>query len=226
MAGKTANKSTPSTQKYIDIAEIKEDVVVMKDGTLRAVLLVSSINFALKAQEEQDALIAGYMDFLNSFKYPFQIVIQSRKLNMDQYLGSLRVLEKNQTNELLKGQMASYREYVRELVEIGEIMTKRFFVVVPYSPGTEDGKRKSWFQKFQEVFTPGQVIKISRKSFEEYSRELGIRVDQVIGQLGSMGLQSVRLDTQSLIELYYNAYNPSTSESQQLGDLNEIQITE
>ncbi len=192
----------------------------MKDGTLRAVLLVSSINFALKAEEEQQALIQAYMDFLNSFDYPFQIVIQSRKLNMGKYLDGLKVLEKAQQNELLKAQMSSYREYVQELVELGDIMTKRFYVVLPYAPG--ESQTKSYWEKFQEVFTPGTVIKLSKKNFDKYKRELDIRLGQVAGSLTGMGLQAVRLDTQSLIELYYNAYNPTSSAGQPLADMNEL----
>ncbi len=219
---KQATKSTPPTQKYLDIAEIKEDVVVLKDGTLRAVLLVSSINFALKAEEEQQALIMAYMDFLNSFDYPFQIVIQSRKLNMGKYLDGLKVLEKQQQNELLKAQMNSYREYVQELIELGDIMTKRFYVVIPYAPGAS--QTKSYWEKFQEVFTPGTVIKLSKKNFDTYKRELDIRLGQVAGSLTGMGLQAVRLDTQSLIELYYNVYNPTSAETQPLSDINDLRV--
>jgi len=167
---KHATKSTASTSQYLDIAEIKEDSVIMKDGTLRAVLMVSSINYALKAQDEQDALISGYMDFLNSFDFPFQIVIQSRKLNMEKYLGNLKVLEKAQKNELLKAQMAAYREYVGELIEIGEIMTKSFYVVIPLSPYKAD--KKSFWTKLTELFTPGVVIKLSKKRFNDLQRDI------------------------------------------------------
>ncbi|MFN7088913.1 MAG: hypothetical protein ACK4NX_03830, partial [Candidatus Paceibacteria bacterium] len=106
--------------------------VVMKDGTLRAVLLVSSINFALKSEEEQNAIIQAYIQFLNSIDHPLQIVVQSRKLDIDRYLDHLKELEKAHTNELLKMQMADYRQFVQELLEMAEIMTKRFYIVIPY----------------------------------------------------------------------------------------------
>lgn len=218
-----AKKSTsPATHQYLDIAEIKEDVVIMKDGTLRAVVLVSSINFALKAEVEQSALIAGYMELINSFQYPVQVVIQSRRLNMDKYLTSISELERTQKNELLKTQMKSYREFVKQLLEIGEIMTKRFYMVIPFFP--YEGKQKSFFSKLKEAFIPGEVIRISRKNFDEYKNELQIRTGQVLGSLNSLGLNAVVLDTQSLIELYYNAYNPTTSASQPLVDINKLGI--
>src|SRR3990167_1154544 len=107
-----------STQKYLDISEIKEDTVVMKDGTLRSVLLISSINFALKSESEQNAIIAAYVNFLNTLDFPLQIVIQSRKLNIDGYLEKLKKSEKEQTNELLRMQIHDYREYVEQLMEL------------------------------------------------------------------------------------------------------------
>ncbi len=217
-----ANKTTASTASHIDIAEIKEDCAILKDGTLRAVLMVSSLNFALKAEAEQQALIYGYMEFLNSFDYPFQIVIQSRQLNMEKYLGSLAEREKEQTNELLKAQMISYREYVKELVELGEIMTKRFYVVIPLT--AYKAERKSFFTKLQEVIMPGMTINLSKKRFADMARELSIRSEQVAGQLGSMGLQAARLDTQGLIELYYSVYNPHTAEVQPLVDVNKVRV--
>jgi len=213
-----------STQKYLDISEIKEDCVVLKDGTMRAVLLVSSINFALKSEEEQEALISGYVGFLNSLEFPLQIVIQSRKLNIDNYLMELDKLRKKQTNELLKSQMADYIEYVKELVELGDIMTKRFYVVVPYSPFVE--KKKGFFDRLIQVFSPTTLIKIKRKNFKIYREKLFKRVDVVASGLSGMGLKSVPLDTQSLIELYYNSYNPEMMKQQKLEEVKKVQVEE
>lgn len=219
MAKKAKN---PSTQRYLDINEIKENAVILKDGTLRAVILVSSINFALKAEIEQNAIVSGYMELINSFEYPVQVVVQSRKLNMDHYLSRLSVLQREQKNELLKNQMQSYSDFIRQLVEIGEIMTKKFYMVIPYSPYA--AKQKNFFIKLKEAFTPGDVINISRKNFDNYKNDLYLRVNQVIGSLNSLGLNAVALDTQSLIELYYNAYNPMTAATQPLEDINKLRI--
>ena len=138
----TSKKPGQPTQRYLDIAEIREDAVVMRDGTLRAVVMVSSINFALKSEDEQQAIIQGYMQFLNGLEHPLQVVVQSRKMNVDGYLATLRQQEETIHNELLKTQIRDYTSFIKELVDLGQIMQKRFFVVVPYDPaeGNEKGK--------------------------------------------------------------------------------------
>src|SRR3989339_2036177 len=146
------NKISSSTQEYLDIAEIKEDTVIMRDGTLRSVILVSSINFALKSEDEQNAIIAAYVGFLNNIDFPLQIVIQSRELNIDNYLNFLRQKEKEQTNELLKLQTAEYLQYVNELISLGKIMNKRFYMVVPYNPLSD--KQKGFFSKLLDSLRP------------------------------------------------------------------------
>jgi type IV secretory pathway VirB4 component len=217
-------KPGPPVQKYLDIAEIREDCVVLKDGTLRAVLLVSSINFALKSEEEQNAIISAYVSFLNSLEYPLQIVIQSRKLNIEGYLERLKEAEKTQTNELLKIQIADYRQFVSELVELGEIMTKRFYVVVPYDPLSD--KRKGFWARLGEVITPGAFMRLSEERFKRRRRDLFTRVEHVQMLLNSMGLSSVVLDTQSLIELFYSVYNPGVSEREKMVDMSKIRVEE
>lgn len=217
-----ASKASPSTQKYLEIAEIKEDTVVLKDGTLRAVILVSSINFALKGELEQQSLISAYMDFINSFDYEFQIVIQSRNINLDNYLNSLTGLIEGQKNDQLKAQMISYRNYLSQLLDSNDIMTKKFFVVIPYS--ALKSERKTFFNKLKDLFTPGIVLKLSKDSFEKYKREIDIRAGQVMGQLESMGLKATRLDTQSLIEMYYSVYNPGTAQNQKMTDVNDLLV--
>jgi len=212
----------PSTQRYLDISEIREDCIVLKDGTLRAVLLVSSINFGLKSEEEQKAVIAAYVQFLNTLEFPIQIVVQSRKLNIDPYLQALKERQKVQTNELLKAQMADYIDFVKELVELGEIMSKKFFVVVPYNPMGD--KKRSFFARLSDVMSAGMVIRLKRERFEKYREQLFRRVENVISALSSMGLNAVPLDTQSLIELFYNIYNPVESETQKLEKLDKLRI--
>ncbi len=221
LAGK---KITTSTQKYLDIAEIKEDTVIMKDGTLRAVLLVSSINFSLKSEEEQDAIIAAYIGFLNFLEFPLQILIQSRELDIDGYLERLKKIEKEQTNELLRMQTAEYRQYVSELVELGDIMNKRFYVVIPYDPLSD--KQRSWFKRFLGLFTAAKEVKLNQELFLKRRHDLFQRVEHVLSGLGSMALKAVVLDTQSLIELYYNTYNPSTYNKEKLVELNKLRVEE
>lgn len=211
-----------STQQYLDILEIKDDTVVMKDGTLRAVLSVSSINFALKSEDEQNAIINSYISFLNNISTPIQIVIQSRDLNIDNYIEYLKSKEKEQTNRLLKIQTAEYIEYIKELVSIGKIMNKKFFVVVPYSPFSD--KHKSFFSQLSEVFKPATVLRLKEAKFLRYKENLSRRVDSVSSALFSLGVDVKQLNTQELIELYYNTYNPETSKNQALVDVNKIQV--
>lgn len=215
-------KAGVASRARLDIAEIREDSVILKDGTLRAVLLVSSINFALKSEDEQNAIIAAYVSFLNALEFPLQIVIQSRKLNIDGYLEKLKQVEKEQTNELLKIQIADYREYVRELVEMGDIMSKRFYVTVPYDPLSD--KRKGFWSRFSEVLRPGAALRLGSETFKRRRRDLFARVEHVQMLLSGMGLTSVILDTQSLIELYYNIYNPELAETEKLADVDKIQV--
>jgi len=217
-----ANKIKASTQEHLDIAEIRDDVVVMKDGTIRAVVMVSSINFALKSEDGQNAVIEAYVRFLNNLNFPLQIVIQSRELDIDNYLEYLKGKEKEQTNQLLKIQTADYIEYIRELTSLGRIMNKRFFVVVPYSALSD--KRKSFFSLLGESLKPATILKLKEKTFRKYQEMLDRRTDSVIGGLESMGVTATRLDTQGLIELYYKTYNPETSKNQELPDLDKIRV--
>lgn len=217
-----SNKIKVSTQQFLDIAEIKDDCVILRDGTMRAVLLASSINFALKSEDEQNAVIEAYVRFLNNLSFSLQIVIQSRELNISSYLEYLNQKEKEQTNRLLKAQTSDYIGYIKELTSIGKIMNKRFYVVVPYSPLSD--KHKGFFSLLGESLKPVTSIKLKEKSFLQYKDLLERRVESVMNGLGAMGVKSTRLDTQGLIELYYNTYNPETSKNQGLADLNKLRL--
>lgn len=216
------SKVSQSTQLFLDIAEIKNDTVVLKDGTLRAVLMVSSINFALKSEEEQEALVSSYITFLNYIDFPLQIIIQSRKLDIETYIKRLDDYERSLVNELLRRQIINYKAYIKELVELGEIMTKRFFIVVPFSPIEEKGR--GFWARLGTVLTPVKVIKLKQEKFEKYLHELAQRVEHVKMNITSLGLTAERLDTQGLIELYYDVYNPLVAQSQQLPDLASMRV--
>ena len=219
LAGRKINIST---QQYLDIAEIKEDTVILRDGSLRAVILVSSINFALKSEDEQNAIISAYVSFLNNINFPLQIVIQSRELNIENYMETLKQKEKEQTNELLKMQTAEYIQYIGELVSMSKIMNKRFYIVVPYNLFAD--VQKSFFSRFFDVFKPVTLIKMKEEKFLRRRIELTHRVEHIIGGLNSVGLNAIQLDTQGLIELYYNSYNPATSANQNLADVNQLRL--
>ncbi len=221
--GKLArSKVGASTQKYIDIGEIKEDIVVMRDGTMRVVLLISSINFALKSEDEQNAIIGSYVSFLNNISFPLQIIIQSRELNIEDYILRLREKEKEQTNELLKMQTGDYIAYIQELVSMSKIMNKKFYIVIPYNPSSD--KQKGFFPRLFDLLRPDTSIKMKERIFLSRKKEIMRRVDNVRGGLNSMGLSSIQLDTQSLIELYYNTYNPITSANEKLVDVRKLRV--
>ncbi len=193
----------------------------MKDGTLRAVALVSSINFFLKSEDEQNGIIQAYTSLLNSFDFPLQILIQSRRFDISKYLARLEQIEQQQTNDLLRLQISDYRQFVGELVQLGQIMDKKFFAVIPYNP-VGDNKR-GFFQQISALFSASGEISLKTEQFVKRKHFLDLRVDSVLGSLVGMGLNAVRLDTQGLIELYYTLYNPETSPQEKLvatGDLN------
>lgn len=215
-------KPGPATQRFLDISEIRDDVVVMKDGTMRAVLMVASINFALKAEDEQQAIVQAYITFLNSLEYPIQIVIQSRKMNIDPYLDELGKQQKLTENELMRAQIAEYRNFIMELVALGEIMQKRFYLVVPYDPLRD--KQKKFFSRLSEVLSPVLRVKLSEKDFQDRREQLMRRVAIILSMLNSMSVTGVLLDTQALIELYYSTYNPDLGETERLAELSKIQV--
>ena len=212
----------PATQKYVPIFEIKDNVVIMKDGTLRVVILTSSINFMLKSEDEQNASIQSYVSFLNSFNFPLQIVVQSRRLDIDPYLEQLYNIEREQTNELLRQQTRTYRSYVEQLIELGNIMTKRFFVVVPYNPLSD--QPKSFWERLGEAFHAPQFLRLNQERFLERKKSLMSRVDIIMTGLANMGLNPVVLNTQQLIELYRDSYNIGVSERQKLVEMYKLQV--
>lgn len=215
-------QAIPSAQQHIPFAEIKEDTVIMKDGTLRAVLMVSSINFALKNEDEQNAIISSYVSFLNSLDFPLQISVQSRQLYMKPYLNKLLEQERKQTNELLRVQIADYRSFINELVTMGKIMSKQFYVIVPYDPLSN--KKKSFWSRASEVMNPVKIVKLKEERFKTRRHDLELRIRLVESGLRGMNLEVVRLDSQSLIELFYATYNPDIAFSQNMPPLDQLRI--
>jgi hypothetical protein len=210
------------TQQFIEISEIKNDVVILKDGSLRALLLASSLNFGLKSEEEQNAIISAYIQFLNTLESPVQIVIQSRPFNIKPYLQNLSALEAKQGNKLLKSQMQEYISFVKELVEIGEIMSKRFYVVVSYNPAGDE--KQGFFSRLFSVFRTFGILKLTQERFEKNRERLLREVDKIASNLNAMGVKTIQLDTQSLIELFYRGYNLETSQHQDLTPVSDLQI--
>ena len=190
-----------STQQFLEFEEIKEGVLVLKNRQVRGVLMVSSQNFALKSEEEQQAIIFQFQSFLNSLDFPLQISIQSRRLNITGYLDFLKELETNQQNELLKKQTEDYRLFVERLITGGSIMAKNFLAVVPFS-----------FFEVQDGGKPKFTGSLSEEEFQRMKNQLWQRMEYVALGLRRAGLQVVPLNTEELIELLWSYHHPEESE--------------
>ncbi|MFA4817770.1 MAG: hypothetical protein WC608_03585 [Parcubacteria group bacterium] len=220
---KLAKKTTTAaTQSFLDVAEVKEDAIVLKNGSLRSVIAVSSINYDLKSTDEQDAIISQYQNFLNSLDFPVQIIISSRKLDMQHYLEFLSEKEKEQSGELLRLQISEYKNFITQLVEVSNIMDKNFYIIVPFSP--IENEEKSFFSNFLNVLNPKKGIIEKRENFETCKSQLFQRVDHVMAGLSGIGLRLAPLQTQELVELLYNAYNPTVFNLSELGEIKELDL--
>jgi len=211
-----------AAQSFVDVAEIKDGVAVLKNGTLRAVLMVSSINFDLKSTQEQEAIVANYQGFLNSLDFPIQVVISSRKLDINPYISMLDLKEKEQPNELLRFQIAEYRNFVKQMVDASDIMTKSFFIVVPFA--LTEGRREGFVDRIRTALNPKQIMLEKKMEFESYKNQLWQRVDHITSGLGGTGIRMTPLSTEELIELYFNAYNPGTTENADLANAEDLNI--
>ena len=198
-------------QQFLTIDSIREDTVVLKDGAVRVILMCSSFNFALKSTDEQDAVVFQYQNFLNALDFPIQFVIHSRRLNIEPYLASLAERQKEEVSDLLKIQIGEYSEFIKTFVAATNIMSKSFFVVVPFTPTLLE--QKGGFAKFLSAFTgKGKTSGLNSAEFEERKRSLWQRVDTVTEGLQRFGIRSAPLNTEELIELFYGLYNPTEFE--------------
>lgn len=211
-----------SSQKYVDVEEVRDGVMVLKNGSLRAVLLISSINFDLKSTEEQDSIISQYQNFLNSLDFPVQIMISSRKLNITPYIDYLKKKETQLTNELLALQIAEYANFIKNLADVSNIMSKFFYVVVPFYP-IENTKSGILDRLFGSTSSQMAVAR-RRELFDTYKNQLWQRVDHIIAGLSGTGVKITPLKTEELIELLYNSYNPSTHNNSIIKDVDKIEL--
>lgn len=199
------SKAARASQELLALDSIRDGIVIMKDGSLRMILMASAFNFALKSPEEQDAIIYQYQNFLNSIDFSIQFVVQSRKLNIEPYLASLREYEKVQENDLLKIQTAEYIEFVRGFVELSNIVTKSFYIVVPFNPTSIAAGAASLLSSL--LGSKKNPAKPTDELFAQHKVQILQRVDSVQLGLQRLGARSVVLKTEELIELFYSLYN-------------------
>jgi len=194
------------SQQFIPVDQIREGVMIMKDKSLKGILLISSINFALKSEEEQGAIIFNFQNFLNSLDFSCQIIVNSRKVNITGYVEKIKKLEDAQKNELLKIQTADYRRFIEELVAGGSIMNKNFYIVVPYYPLVELANLPGGGGSKKPTGT------LTEQGFQTGKYQLWQRMEYISLGLRRCGLKSVPLGTEELIELLWSLHHPKQAE--------------
>ena len=211
--------STNATQEFVPIKEVRDGIVMLKHGGMRSILLCSSLNFSLKSEDERKAILLQFQDFLNSLDFSIEIVVQSRKLDIRPYIALLEKQEKNQTNNLMKIQVREYIEFIKNFTENTNIMTKNFFIVVPYSPSfinpRKTGGIASGISDISAHFglgTKKEQTAATEASFDENRSQLEERLSVVEQGLIRTGIRVARLGTEEVIELFYKAFNPGETE--------------
>jgi len=221
-------KNPNSTQNSLMFSEIRDDMVIMLDGTFRAVVACKSINFDLMSNSEREGVEYSYQNFLNSLNHPIQILIRSQRVDIGPYIEKLSDVRKNQDNMLLGVLMDDYIDFINDISQQASIMNKSFFLVIPYYPGGDAenlvDQSKNFFTK---IFgsTKNNVTKIDSVTYQKAQDEIKNRVGSVTSGLFQIGVQAVQLETKELGELYYNFYNPDTALREPLGDFEEITST-
>lgn len=225
VAGHPSNPN--STQNTLQIAEIRDGIVIMNDGSFRSVVMVKSINFDLMSLQEQEAVESGYQGFLNSLYFPVQIFIRSQKVDIGPYIQKLDKIRTEHDNMLLAMLMEDYIHFMADLSTQTNIMDKKFYMVIPYFPVADVQKAitnsKNFFTGLSDLFSKKEKhVVVDEKVLEQAKTELRNRVQAILGGLMQCGVQGLPLDTQELIELYYDTYNPDTATRQQLKNFDDL----
>jgi hypothetical protein len=220
------NREVPtSTQATLLISELRDNVVIMKDGSFRAVVACKSINFDLMSDVEREGVEYSYQNFLNSLKFTTQVLVRSQRVDIGPYIERLSEIRRNNDNMLLGVLMDDYINFIDILSQEANIMDKSFFIIIPYYTSADAEKiiqqTKSLFKSFSRTKTP-EVTKIDRATYDKALSELNNRVDAVMSGLFQIGIQSVRLNTRELAELYYNFNNPDTAVREPLVDFSKL----
>jgi type IV secretory pathway VirB4 component len=202
-----------TTQEFVPIKEVRDGVIIMKDGSMRAVVLSSSLNFALKSADEQEAIIYQFQNFLNSLDFSIQISIQSRELDIRPYIATLEKQYNEQLNDLLKIQIKEYIQFVKSFTESQNIMSKTFFVVIPFTPVMNiGGKKGGGLGGFLPNANKKEKAAEKNDNFEENRTQLEQRISVVQQGLMRCGIRSATLGTEEAIELFYKLFNPGDTE--------------
>lgn len=229
-SGGKAAVNPNSTQNNLEIAEIRDGIVIMNDGSFRAVVMVKSINFDLMSPAEREGVEYSYQGFLNSLYFPVQIFIRSQKVDIRPYLERLDKIRSEHDNMLLALMMDDYIGFIDQLAAQTNIMDKHFYVVIPFFNNEAETTKplaasKGLFDGIFSLFNSTKThVVINEQQLEDAKAELRNRVQAVLGGLNQCGIQGLPLDTQELIELYYDTYNPDTATRQQLKNFDDLQV--
>lgn len=204
--------ATNATQEFVPIKEVRDGVLMLKDGGMRAILLCSSVNFSLKSEDERNAILLQFQDFLNSLDFSIEILVQSRKLDIRPYIALLEEQEGKQTNNLMKIQVREYIQFIKSFTESTNIMTKNFFIVVPYSASMISGSSASGVLSSLGFGKKVTKQETSDSNFDENRSQLEERLSVVEQGLIRTGIRVARLGTEEVIELFYKAFNPGETE--------------
>lgn len=219
---RTAQQIQESTQKYLEIDQIKNDCLILKDGSLRAVLMVSSINMDLRSEEEQEAIILAYQNALNSLEFPLQILVQSRKVDLTLYLGYLEEAATKHPHGLLRDQTTEYIAFLRQILDNVNVMDKKFFVVIPYFPNIVEEKSKGILGILGGGNKNQTQAQKQTESHEKALKQLNQRAEIACSLLNSTGVAAKPLPTEALIELFYICYNPETAGHEHIKNLGDL----
>ena len=218
------NSNPNSTQNLLHIAEIRDGVVIMNDGSFRSVIMCRSINFDLMSPQEREGVEYAYQSFLNSLYFEIQIHIHSTKVDLRPYLEKLDKIRSEHDNMLLAVLMEDYINYIAALADQTNIMDKKFYIVIPFYTNLDTRKVAQASKSFMSTIFghKEQVVTVDEAKLEGAKTELKNRAQTVLSGLMQCGVQGVALDTQELIELYYDSYNPDTATRQQLKNFSEL----
>jgi len=202
--------SSKPTQDFVPIREVRDGIIVLKDGSMRAILMTSSINFALKSEDEQSSVLFQFQQFLNSLNFTIQIFIQSRRLDIRPYVATLESREKEQINDLMRIQIKEYIQFIQTFTERTNIMTKSFYIVVPYTRPALDVKNKTIVNPLAS--NKKKSAPMSTDNFEEARSQLEQRIAVVRSGIVRSGVRAVQLGTEESIEVFYRLFNPGDVE--------------
>ena len=228
-AEKTKQKGPISTQNTLLFSEMRENMIIMNDGSFRAVVECQSINFDLMSSREREGIEFSYQNFINSLYFPVQILVRSRRVDIGPYLDRLAEIRRNQDNMLLNVLMDDYMDFIDVLAQEANIMDKSFYVVVPFYPTGDESvikqQAKGLFSSFFSGKKDATVTKIDQVAYTKAKDEVKNRIDSVMSGLFQMGVKSRQLSTKELGELFYTSYNPDTAARQSLAAVNPGDLT-